>query len=111
MFWFLLHNFLQQFTNPNITTDQTRNLTTFVLGTLIHTIVYSYLGSLQLETNPFLKTFHGFYLYIVIADAIAIAIIYKNYYNSTILTEMDGLFSKKPANIVTEEPEEFIANP
>ncbi len=84
MIWLIIHHIMQTFDFTN----QTKNLITFVLGTFIHTLIYSYLGSLG---APFLRAFHGFYTYIVASDAIAIAIIYKNFYNNTILREFTDI--------------------
>ncbi len=85
MLWFLLHQVLKVFPFGD---DQTKNLTTFLVGTVIYTLFYSYIGSLDFQSNQFFKVFFNFFFYIVLADAFAMAVVYKNYYKHTILTEV-----------------------
>jgi hypothetical protein len=89
-------------------TNQTKNLTTFVFGTLLHTMLYSYLGSLNLSASSFMKTMFGFYSHILFVDIVAIGIIYKNYYNESIVSEFTNLvvpIQKQSINIPEPEPE------
>jgi hypothetical protein len=72
--------------------NQTRNLTTFLLGTLLYVFIYSYTGSL-INISSFFKNLFGFFIYIIIADAFAMGILYKNAYNQTILTEIKETFN------------------
>jgi hypothetical protein len=92
MLWFLTHNFMQLFDTMQ---NQTKNLTTFLFGTTIYTLFYSYLGSLNFEENLFFKSFFNFFFYIILADAFAMAIIYKNYYKTTIFTEINETLGDK----------------
>lgn len=86
MLWFIIHNFLKNFTSME---NQTRNLTTFLTGTVLYVLFYSYAGSFDFIDNPFLKRLFGFFIYIVIADGFAMAILYKNFYKQTIFTEVE----------------------
>ncbi len=92
MIWFLIHNIVQLFPSDN---NQKKNLTTFLLGVVIYTILYSWIGTLTYENNKFLFTFFNFFFYIVLADAFSMAVIYKNYYNTTILTEIKDVVVNK----------------
>lgn len=85
--------------------NQTKNLFTFVFGTLLHTLVYSFLGSMNIMINPFWKTFHGFYSHIIFADAIAIGIIYKNYYNNSIFSELTQIIDPIQEQKLNQMPE------
>jgi hypothetical protein len=86
MLWFIIHNFLKNFT---LMENQTRNLTTFLTETVLYVLFYSYTGSFHFSDNPFLKRIVGFFIYIVIADGFAMAILYKNFYKQTIFTEVE----------------------
>jgi hypothetical protein len=85
MLWFTIHNFLKNFTSME---NQNRNLTTFLTGTVLYVLFYSYAGSFDFNNNPFFKRLFGFFIYIVIADGFAMAILYKNFYKKTIFTEV-----------------------
>lgn len=86
MLWFAIHNILKSFSTME---NQTRNLTTFLTGTILYVLFYSYVGSIDFNSNPFLKRLFGFFIYVVIADAFSMAILYKNFYKQTILTEVN----------------------
>jgi hypothetical protein len=103
--------------------NQTRNLTTFLSGTVIYVLLYSYIGSIDLHTNPFLFKLFGFFMYIITADGFAMAILYKNFYKQTIFTEVNETLGatgpKMTAENVevietveaeVEEPEDVIIN-
>ena len=86
MLWFIIHNFLKNFSSME---NQTRNLTTFLTGTVLYVLFYSYAGSFNFIDNPFFKRLFGFFIYIVIADGFAMAILYKNFYKQTIFKEVE----------------------
>ena len=86
MLWFLIHNMLKNFTSME---NQTRNLTTFLTGIVLYVLFYSYIGSLDIMNNPFLKRLFGYFIYIIMADGFSMAIIYKNFYKQTIFTEVN----------------------
>ena len=84
---------------PNME-NQHRNLTCFLAGVIIYTLIYSYMGVFAKETNNmFLLSFFYNMWYILLADAFAMAVLYKNYYNKTIFTEVDETFSLHKDNI------------
>jgi hypothetical protein len=85
MLWFTIHNFLKNFTSME---NQNRNLTTFLTGTVLYVLFYSYAGSFDFNSNLFFKRIFGFFIYIIIADGFAMAILYKNFYKQTIFTEV-----------------------
>lgn len=92
MLWFIIHNILKNFSYME---TQTRNLTTFLTGTVLYVLFYSYVGSLDFDSNPFLKRLFGFFFYIVLADGFAMAVLYKNFYKQTIFTEVKETFGAK----------------
>lgn len=103
MLWFFIHHLVQ--TLFPLAEDQTRNLLTFLSGTVLYVLFYSYLGSLDFSRNFFGKSLFNFFYYIVLADGFAMAIIYKNYYKHTILNEVretigapSGLNQAAPVN-------------
>jgi hypothetical protein len=83
--------------------NQTRNLTTFLTGVVIYTMFYTYLGSLDFSQNVFLKSLFGFFHYIILADAFAMAVIYKNFYKTTIFNEVRETIG---SNTLNEEVKE-----
>jgi hypothetical protein len=102
MLWFILHHIFKNFT---FLENQTRNLTTFLLGTVIYVLFYSYIGSMDFSNNLFFKKLFGFFYYIVMADGFAMAILYKNFYKQTILTEIkETLGTSGPKTVTTLEP-------
>jgi hypothetical protein len=101
MLWFTIHNILKTFSSME---NQTRNLTTFLTGTVLYVLFYSYAGSFDFIDNSFLKNLFGFFIYIIIADGFAMAILYKNFYKQTIFTEVkETLGSKMPAKYDTSD--------
>ena len=78
MFWFIIHNILKSFSSME---NQTRNLTTYLSGTFLYVLFYSYTGSIVFNNNSFFKEF---FIYIMIADAFSMAILYKDLYEEII---------------------------
>jgi hypothetical protein len=89
--------------NFELMENQTRNLTTFLTGVVIYTLFYTYLGSLDFTQNVFLKSLFGFFHYIILADAFAMAVIYKNFYKTTIFNEVRETIG---SNTLNEEVKE-----
>lgn len=85
MLWFLFHNIITHFTFMEV---QTRNLSVFLLGTVIYTVLYSWLGTFSREQNPFFNGIFNFFYYIVLADAFAMGVLYKNYFGRPIHAEV-----------------------
>ncbi len=85
MLWFIIHHIVQSLISAS---DQTKNLITFLSGTVFYTLFYAYLGALDYANHKFGKYLYNFFIYVIIADAIAIAIIYKNFYKQTIINEI-----------------------
>jgi hypothetical protein len=85
MLWFTIHHLVQNIVSAE---DQTKNLITFLSGTVIYTLFYSYLSSFDFSVHLFLRGLFNFFGYVILADAFAMAIIYKNYYKQTIFTEV-----------------------
>jgi hypothetical protein len=87
MIWFTIYNILKQFTSME---NKTINLTTFLAGTFLYILFYSYIDSVD-----FLKRIFALFVYIVIADIFAMAILYKNCYNKPIFTKVNETLSHK----------------
>lgn len=90
MLWFTIHNLIHLLPFDS---NQNKNLFTFVVGVVLYTIIYSFLGSLKGDNKPFLTMFFNFFLYIILADGFAMAIIYKNFYKITIMGEVKDVFA------------------
>ena len=86
MIWYIIHNILKTIA-PNME-PQHRNLTTFLTGVVLYTLFYSYVGTLGRE-HTFLNVFFKYSVYILMADAFAMAILYKNFYKQTIFKEVE----------------------
>jgi len=89
MIWYTIHNILKTFF-PDME-PQHRNLTTFITGVVLYTLFYSYVGTLGNE-HIFLNIFLKYSMYIVLADAFGMAILYKNFYKQSIFTEVEETF-------------------
>lgn len=77
---------------------QTKNLFTFLIGVVSYTLIYSWFGATSKENNLFIFTLFNYFVYIILADAFAMAIIYKNYYKTSIIGEAKEVFSDKSSN-------------
>lgn len=86
MIWYIIHNILKT-VSPTME-PQHRNLTTFLTGVVLYTLFYSYVGTLGRE-HTFLNVFFKYSVYILMADAFAMAILYKNFYKHTIFREVE----------------------
>lgn len=86
MIWYTLHNILKTLF-PNME-QQHRHLTSFLIGVILYTLFYSYVGTLGRE-HTFLNVFFKYSVYILISDAFAMAILYKNFYKRTIFKEVE----------------------
>lgn len=101
MLWYCIHNILK-LVSPTME-SQHRNLTTFLTGVVLYTLFYSYVGTLGTE-HSFLSVFFKYSIYIVIADAFAMAILYKNYYHHSIFKEVEEtLGATKPEATLTPQ--------
>ena len=105
MIWYMFHNALK-ILFPNMET-QHRNLTTFLIGVVLYTLFYSYVGTLGCE-HTFLNVFFKYSIYIVIADAFAMAILYKNFYKHTIFREVEETIGANPPKQTAENVEPII---
>lgn len=102
MIWYIIHNILKVI-SPDME-PQHRNLTTFLTGVVLYTIFYSYVGTLGRE-HTFLNVFFKYSVYILMADAFAMAILYKNFYKHTIFREVEetmGASGPKPTAVNVE---------
>lgn len=86
MIWYIFHNVINALF-PSISV-QHRNLSTFLIGVLCYTLIYSYLGTLDKNINNlFLFTFLNYFFYVLLSDAFAMAILYKNFFKTSIINE------------------------
>lgn len=107
MLWFTIHNFLKNFTSME---NQTRNLTTFLTGIVLYLLFYSYADSFDFVDNPFFKQLFGFFIYIVIADGFAMAILYKNFYKQKIFKEAQETLSSSGSKMTCANDDTVKAN-
>lgn len=108
MIWYIIHNILKTVT-PNME-PQSRNLTTFLTGVVLYTLFYSYVGTLGRE-HTFLNVFFKYSIYILIADAFSMAILYKNFYKQTIFREVEEtLGSSRPKQTAVDVEPIFEAS-
>lgn len=102
MLWFLFHNIITNFTFMEV---QSRNLYVFLIGTVFYTLIYSWLGTFSKEQNPFLNSIFNFFLYIILADGFAMAILYKNYFGRPIHSEVKETLGASPPTVTATNVE------
>ncbi len=95
MIWYIVHNLVQLLPFGS---EQNKNLFTFLIGVVSYTLIYAWFGATNKENNVFIFTLFNYFWYIILADAFAMAIIYKNYYKTSIIGEAKEVFSDKPNN-------------
>ncbi len=92
MLWYIIHNILKKFTSME---NQTRNLSTFLSGIVLYILFYSYIGAIDFNSNLFLKRFFDLFFFIVIADGLAMVILYNNYYKQKNFKETNETLGSK----------------
>lgn len=104
----MIFNILHKLVNLSSSyfTEQNRNLFVFVTGTILYVLLYATIGSL-VHINKFYFVLFNTFWYIIVADIIAIAIIYKNYYGKPIINEVTNICTKN--NVCVAEPIETDA--
>lgn len=100
MILYCIHNILK-IVCPNME-PQHRNLTTFLTGVVLYALFYSYVGTLDTE-HVFLSVFFNYSTYIVMADAFAMAILYKNHYHHSIFKEVEEMLGSTKPQATTSE--------
>ena len=79
------------------TKDSKKNITTFVVGGLLYVFLLSFLFSpgyrSLIENNFVLFTLKNWLLLVVIIDVTAMAVIYKCYYNRSIVNELPEILA------------------
>ncbi len=112
MFFLLTHHIVQDLIPwKEGTKDSRKNITTFVGGGLLYVFLLSFLHSPSqktfIESNFVLFTLRNWLMLIAIIDVTAMAIIYKCYYNRSIVNEVPEILA---ANIVDkkEKTDEII---
>jgi hypothetical protein len=95
MFWFILHQIVK---NLDYYTIETRNLTVFLFGGLLYAITHSYISCSSFKKDSFLSKLAMWYTYIMITDAFAMGVIYKNKFNESICREVKETIGKNAGN-------------
>ena len=103
MLWFVIHNIAKMFSLEN----QTRNLAVFLTGVVLYVLFYAYVGSLDL-TNPFYIRLFSYFIYIILADGFAMAILYKNGYKQSILMEVNETFGATGPKMTANDVEPIL---
>jgi hypothetical protein len=92
MIFYTLHH-INQYLIPwsKETSEGRKNILTFIFGAVLYFLVYGVLKDDKMksivENNVVLSVFGNFFIYFVIVDIIAVAGLYKNYFNRSILHE------------------------
>jgi len=112
MIFFLLHQLLKPLLDYGLW-HQTANLTVFLIGIVLWTYLWVFINDVRFHggINNFLVTglSQGF-AYFLLSDIMAIAIIYKNYWKRSIMTEFEEIFKKDDTKIV-EKPAKLLPEP
>ena len=87
MFCYLLNrSFLWR--NSNLTEGQ-RNVRILFVGLILYLVLHSIAYSYK-ETSAIFKFINGYFMFIIIADIILCACLYKMYYGRSIVNELNG---------------------
>lgn len=97
MFFFCTHQIVQNVIPwSKETKDSRKNITTFIIGALLYTFLVSFLynKSSSILVNSFflLFTLKNWILLVLAIDVTAMAVIYKCYYNRSIVDEVSEAF-------------------
>ncbi len=107
MIWFVTHHIIQYLFPDNLKfSEKKKNLTTFLVGIIFYAIISCILYKYSTNTeNMFLHAMNKILIVIVLADAVAMSIIYRHYWNRNIISEVvpEG---KKKENVEEKEMEE-----
>jgi hypothetical protein len=99
MLWFSLHTILASIF-PYLEGNQTKNLFIFLMGVMFYTFLYTWFGTINRTDNVFIFTLFNYFWYIILADGFSMAIIYKNYFKTSIFREVNETFGlTKPEKI------------
>lgn len=97
MFYYIIHNLPIWTDLPN----GKRNVRTFLLGTVCYILLHALLFSKIGEEKHYIKLFRNYIYYLWAADAIAMAVIYKQFYKKSILSEVGNMIEDvKPSKPV-----------
>ena len=100
IFW-ILHNILNNLTTIKDWSESKKNLTNLLVGGNIYILLYVTLGYLVKKSDNFLlEGFYNFFIYFVILDVMAMAIIYKLYWGRPITTEIGSSILKQDDNSI-----------
>lgn len=108
MFYYLFHHIPLWKDLP----DSKRNIRTFLIGTVMYILFHAFLFSKYSEINHNIKLFRNYIYYLWVADALAMAVIYKTHYKKSILSEATDLLS--PTQVVDDPnfvPRDLPENP
>jgi hypothetical protein len=104
MIFFLLHHIFQAFFGKLNADHQTTNLLTFLIGGFMWCILYVATTTDGYLPHGLLRQSLGFgFPYLLVSDLFAMAIIYKNYWKTSILTEITDSFAPKESTSLTKD--------
>lgn len=90
MYFYLVHHLLRIIPITKDSGDLKLNCTTLLIGTILHILTIGYLKSMKImDENNLIGIIFNWYYYLIIADIAAVAILYKEYYGRSIISEMD----------------------
>jgi len=97
MIFFLLHHLVHSLFGTRVS-EERKNLFTFLFGTFLWVCLFTAVQDKNVRTKMgFMGNALGVgYCYLLIADVFAMAVIYKNYWGSTILRESNSVLNDVP---------------
>lgn len=117
MIFFLVHNVIQHSPWIKDWAESKKNITTFLIGSLLYVFLLSFLQSERFQSlinsSFFLFTLKNWFIWIIGIDITAMAILYKNYWGRTILEELPETWSLRRRNATspTKTPAKKVDDP
>lgn len=111
MIFFILHQSIHNLLPFNYS-NQTKNLITLLIGIFLYTIIWTYVKDPKRADshNLLLNSLKMGFTYIFMTDCLAMGIIYKNYYNKSIVKEAVDVWNVGDAKIPYDNIEDQTTN-
>ncbi len=119
MIFYAVHNIMHHTPGIKNWSESKKNITTLLVGGLLYIFLLSFVQSEPyrplVDSNFFLFTLKNWFLWIVLLDMTAMAIVYKNYWGRTILDELPETWCTKRKKVqptaVPEVPQNVPQEP
>ena len=90
MFFYLVHHILRVIPGVKESSNLKLNCTTLLIGTALHIMMTGYLRTASIgRENSFIGNLFRWYYYLIVADIIAVGVLYKEFYGRSILAEAE----------------------